>query len=723
MMTVRLGDVEFNVSERVDGSTPWRKTGNTSFDHFLGAISRTHPAGGQSPLVNEARELHQVLSDAGLSRFAAAMLWHEKKNDTWRDTPIPAWMHNPFSTKDRSRPGEWEQFPSYVDAAKAWIARVSKDPYPQDASLQEFVGIYAPASDDNDEARYVAVLAQEINELPLEDAVPAMPKGKPVSIPGLARPIFVPTDLIVEVQLVPADHTNNRPGFAMAPQTYTQHDTGNPREGMGADAHSRWLDTFAPGAADDQVGVHLFVDDEKVIVKTPFNEGQWHAGDSDGPGNMSSISCELCINADRDVARAERNAAVFAAAVIRDGLQKGIDALVPHQHWNQKDCPHTLLPTWDAFRDTVGRLIAESGVPAPTFPGLPATMPAEVLLALFPDANPDGPVTKTYIDYCLNHMPRGMWPRFNGFKDLSNGTRWWDFNPLHLISDSEGKVWVAGAVDARPNGQSTTPTVAAMPRLPGTSADMKPAAAAPVRDFKQKDEAVQRDSQRRRGVTTSRAKLRSSPHGEVVDTLPAGTEVIVLGGEEDGFLPVAIRDGHPGRGYIRADEISDQGGKPKREERPKGRRKDEGPGATNGSEDPGTTDPGGDLGARIAAEAQRYVGRPYVFATHGPDTFDCSGFVHWVVLQATGHAISPDSHAQFTMGAPVDWDRLQPGDIVFYDTMEGTEVREGNAASHVGIFVRDGQMVNALNEERGVIVSDPFSDYFKPRYIGARRLV
>jgi hypothetical protein len=727
MMTVRLGDVEFSVSERVDGSTPWRKTGNTSFDHFLGAISRTHPPGGQSPLANEARELHQVLHDAGLSRFAAAMLWHEKKNDTWRDTPIPAWMHNPFSTRDRSRPGEWEQFPSYVEAARAWIERVSKDPYPQDGSIQEFVGIYAPGSDDNDEARYVAVLVQEINELPLEGAVPAAPKGKPVSIPGLARPIFVPTDLVVEVQLVPADHTNNRPGIAMTPQTYTQHDTGNPRKGMGASAHSSWLDNFAPGAADDQVGVHLFVDDQKVIIKTPFNEVQWHAGDSNGPGNMSSISCELCVNADRDVARAERNAAVFAAAVIRDGLQKDLDALIPHQHWNQKDCPHSLLPKWNEFRDTVGHLIAEAGVPAPTFPGLPETMPAEVLLALFPDANPNGPVTKMYIDYCLNHLPQGMWPRFNGFKDLSNGTRWWDFNPLHIFSNSEGKAWVAGAADAGPDGQPETPAVAAMPRMPGTSSDMKPASAPPVRDFAQKDAAIQRDSQRRRGVTTSNAKLRSSPHGDVVGTLPAGTEVIVLGGQEDGFLPVAVRDGHPGKGYIRADEISGHGGKssgkPKREERPEGPRKDEPLEPTNGSEDPGATATGGELGARIAAEAPRYIGRPYVFATHGPDTFDCSGFVHWVVLQATGRTVSPDSHAQFNMGTPVDWDRLQPGDIVFYDTMDGTEVREGNAASHVGIFVRDGQMVNALNEDRGVIASDPFSDYFKPRYIGARRLV
>jgi cell wall-associated NlpC family hydrolase len=127
-------------------------------------------------------------------------------------------------------------------------------------------------------------------------------------------------------------------------------------------------------------------------------------------------------------------------------------------------------------------------------------------------------------------------------------------------------------------------------------------------------------------------------------------------------------------------------------------------------------------GEQIANEARRYVGRRYVWATHGPDTFDCSGLVHWVMLQATNQNISPDSHTQFNMGTAVEWDQLRPGDILFYDPQHGGEVREGNRASHVGIFVQDGQMVNALNEDRGVIMSDPFSDYFRPLYLGARRL-
>ena len=92
------------------------------------------------------------------------------------------------------------------------------------------------------------------------------------------------------------------------------------------------------------------------------------------------------------------------------------------------------------------------------------------------------------------------------------------------------------------------------------------------------------------------------------------------------------------------------------------------------------------------------------------------------MLQVTGTDVSPDSHAQFNLGDAVTRNQLQPGDLVFYDPRSGEEVRENNTASHVGIVVGNGQMVNALNEDAGVIVSDPFSAYFAPLYLGARRL-
>ncbi|MBA3450326.1 MAG: C40 family peptidase [Chloroflexia bacterium] len=156
-----------NAIPRVNGATRWRQTGNTDFAHFRDAISRAYPPATLSPLLAEARALYAILHDAGLSRFAAAMLWHEKKNDTWRDSPIPARFHNPFCTRDRARPGAWERFPTYADAARAWVARIGKDPYPQDGTIAQFVHIYAPAHDRNDEALYVTMLVNGINDLPL----------------------------------------------------------------------------------------------------------------------------------------------------------------------------------------------------------------------------------------------------------------------------------------------------------------------------------------------------------------------------------------------------------------------------------------------------------------------------------------------------------------------------------------------------------------------------
>jgi cell wall-associated NlpC family hydrolase len=375
-------------------------------------------------------------------------------------------------------------------------------------------------------------------------------------------------------------------------------------------------------------------------------------------------------------------------------------------------------------------------------------MPVEVLLALFPDANPSGPITRFYIDYCINHMPPGQWPRFNGFKDLSDGTRWWDFNPLHIFSDPEGSVWAAGQEDEELSAQT-------MPR-PSVQGDLALDTGSdrvPMRDFAVKDSAIAHDLHRRRAVTISETTLWSSPGGETVRIMPAGTQLTVLGEAEDGVVPVVIRGGRQEQGYVQAEELADatddieveadlatisqhmkpgkhktQGHKTKGHKTQKHKtqgHKTQPLGKETPPPGPSPAPVGGNAnaGARIAAEAERYIGYPFVFATHGPNSFDCSGLVHWVILQATGENVSPDSHTQFTLGTPVEWDQLRPGDIVFYDPQHGGEVREGNNASHVGIFVRDGQMVNALNEDLDVRVSDPFSDYFRPLYLGARRLV
>lgn len=123
------------------------------------------------------------------------------------------------------------------------------------------------------------------------------------------------------------------------------------------------------------------------------------------------------------------------------------------------------------------------------------------------------------------------------------------------------------------------------------------------------------------------------------------------------------------------------------------------------------------IGDQMVIEAYKHVGKPYVWATHGPNTFDCSGLVHYVVLQVTGTWISPGTDAQQHMGSPVSTANLRPGDLIFYGDPPG-----GGIVTHVGIYVSPGVMIDAANENTGVRVTDPFGPWYGERFMFARRL-
>jgi peptidoglycan DL-endopeptidase CwlO len=116
--------------------------------------------------------------------------------------------------------------------------------------------------------------------------------------------------------------------------------------------------------------------------------------------------------------------------------------------------------------------------------------------------------------------------------------------------------------------------------------------------------------------------------------------------------------------------------------------------------------PPGIRGAAMSiALAQR--GKAYVWAGAGPNVFDCSGLVMWAYAQAGMPGIPHSSEIQSTMGVPVAYNDLQPGDLVFF----------GVPAEHVGIYVGNGLMVDAPHTGAVVRVEPLF-----PGYSGARRL-
>ncbi|HEY3108138.1 MAG TPA: C40 family peptidase [Chloroflexota bacterium] len=119
---------------------------------------------------------------------------------------------------------------------------------------------------------------------------------------------------------------------------------------------------------------------------------------------------------------------------------------------------------------------------------------------------------------------------------------------------------------------------------------------------------------------------------------------------------------------------------------------------------------------RIVDLAFGAVGSPYVFGGSSPVTgFDCSGLVHWV-LEQLGVDVGRTAAAQYGYGQPVAPPDLQPGDLVFFANtyMPGL--------SHVGIYVGDGQFVDAGTERTGVRRASLGDPYWAARFVGARRI-
>ena len=88
--------------------------------------------------------------------------------------------------------------------------------------------------------------------------------------------------------------------------------------------------------------------------------------------------------------------------------------------------------------------------------------------------------------------------------------------------------------------------------------------------------------------------------------------------------------------------------------------------------------------AIAVAEALRQLGKPYVFGTNGPDTFDCSGLTQWAWARA-GVGMPHYTVSQFNAFPRVGTDALQPGDLVFFNVDLG----------HMGMYIGNGNIVQA----------------------------
>jgi cell wall-associated NlpC family hydrolase len=112
------------------------------------------------------------------------------------------------------------------------------------------------------------------------------------------------------------------------------------------------------------------------------------------------------------------------------------------------------------------------------------------------------------------------------------------------------------------------------------------------------------------------------------------------------------------------------------------------------SRPPLTTAPVSGSAAAVVAYAEAQLGDAYVYGATGPDAWDCSGLTMGAWAQA-GVSLPHNAAAQMSYGTPVSESELQPGDLVFYY----------QPVSHVGIYIGNGQIVNAENPSVGVVTA------------------
>ena len=119
----------------------------------------------------------------------------------------------------------------------------------------------------------------------------------------------------------------------------------------------------------------------------------------------------------------------------------------------------------------------------------------------------------------------------------------------------------------------------------------------------------------------------------------------------------------------------------------------------------------------LLAEANTWLGVPYQWGGNDRQGVDCSGFVTQVFLKALDIKLPRTSVTQSEYCTNLDRKKLQPGDLVFFDTSGD---RQGTV-SHVGLYIGDGNMIHA-STSRGVIVSDIDGVYYGERLLGGGRV-
>lgn len=120
----------------------------------------------------------------------------------------------------------------------------------------------------------------------------------------------------------------------------------------------------------------------------------------------------------------------------------------------------------------------------------------------------------------------------------------------------------------------------------------------------------------------------------------------------------------------------------------------------------------------LISSAQRFLGTPYRYGGTSQDSgMDCSGLLNVTFRETLGVKMPRRSMDLSKLGSPVKRSDLQPGDLVFFNTLQRNY-------SHSGLYIGDGKFIHAASrgKERLVRINNIDDDYYRTRFQGGRRL-